>query len=312
MPRGNLTTTRTKPETQGPLRLHVPRRERISPHFMRVTLGGGDIERFRPMGYDQWFRPFLPAPEGTETSLDRVPQRLTAVSYLKLLAAPKGARPVLRNYTVRAHRPHGPEGPELDVDFVLHGHKEGAAPGPAATWAEHCSAGDTVVLVDEGIGFHAPDGVRQVVLAADESGLPALAGVLASLPADTTGTAFVEVPTPEDRQKLTAPSGVAGVSGTDVPSFFRGADLEGWQQMVANSGNLRSAEAVGEPAATFAVLPEKADADTPAPTAEFVDYYKTPVAGTRAPRGTWSCAARTSSTSSTPSPASPRSRLARC
>ncbi|MGW7413841.1 alpha/beta hydrolase [Streptomyces sp. NPDC054863] len=68
---------------------------------------------------------------------------------------------------------------------------------------------------------------------------------------------------------------VAGVSGTDVPSFFRGADPEGWQQMVAASGNLRSAEAAGEPAATFAVLPEKADADTPAPTVEFVDYYKT-------------------------------------
>ncbi|MFE2352104.1 alpha/beta hydrolase [Kitasatospora cineracea] len=69
---------------------------------------------------------------------------------------------------------------------------------------------------------------------------------------------------------------VAGVSGTDVPSFFRGADPEGWQQMVANSGNLRSAEAAGEPAATFPVLPERITADTPAPTAEFVDYYKTP------------------------------------
>ncbi|MYS33343.1 hypothetical protein K388_03913 [Streptomyces sp. KhCrAH-43] len=69
---------------------------------------------------------------------------------------------------------------------------------------------------------------------------------------------------------------VSGVSGTDVPSFFRGADPEGWQRMVANSGKLRSAEAAGEPAATFAVLPETADADTPAPTAEFVDYYKTP------------------------------------
>jgi fermentation-respiration switch protein FrsA (DUF1100 family) len=56
---------------------------------------------------------------------------------------------------------------------------------------------------------------------------------------------------------------VAGVSGTDVPSFFRDADPEGWQQMVANSGNLRSAEAAGEPAATFAVLPEKAVADSP-------------------------------------------------
>ncbi|WP_069740819.1 alpha/beta hydrolase [Streptomyces sp. EN23] len=69
---------------------------------------------------------------------------------------------------------------------------------------------------------------------------------------------------------------VAGVSGTDVPGFFRDGDPEGWQQMVAGSGDLRSAEAAGEPAATFPVLPEKADADTPAATAEFVDYYKTP------------------------------------
>jgi len=69
---------------------------------------------------------------------------------------------------------------------------------------------------------------------------------------------------------------VAGVSGTDVPSFFRDADPEGWKQMVASSGKLRSKEAAGAPAATFPVLPEKAEADTPAPVAEFIDFYKTP------------------------------------
>ncbi|OCC09187.1 alpha/beta hydrolase [Streptomyces sp. PTY087I2] len=69
---------------------------------------------------------------------------------------------------------------------------------------------------------------------------------------------------------------VAGVSGTDAPGFLRGGDPEGWARMVAASGDLRSAEAAGEPAATFPVLPEKADADTPAATAEFIDYYKTP------------------------------------
>lgn len=69
---------------------------------------------------------------------------------------------------------------------------------------------------------------------------------------------------------------VAGVSGTDVPSFFRDADPEGWTQMVANSGKLRSTEAAGAPATTFPVLPDKADADTPAPVAEFIDFYKTP------------------------------------
>ncbi|MGP3775346.1 siderophore-interacting protein [Streptomyces sp. SDT5-1] len=208
MQRGNITATRVKPESAQPLRLHVLRSERLSPHFVRVTLGGGDIAHFRPMGYDQWFRLFLPAGPDAAASLGRVPERLTTLSYLKLLGGAKETRPVLRNYTVRAHRAESPEGPELDVDFVLHGHGDDGAAGPAATWARGCTPGDMVVLVDEGTGFRLPEGVHQVALAADESGLPALAGVLASLPADITGWAVAEVPTAEDRQKLTAPPGV--------------------------------------------------------------------------------------------------------
>ncbi|MFI5660404.1 siderophore-interacting protein [Streptomyces sp. NPDC051684] len=208
MQRGNLTATRVKPESARPLRLHVLRSERLSPHFARVTLGGDDIADFRPMGYDQWFRLFLPAGPDADASLGRVPDRLTTVSYLKLLGGPKETRPVLRNYTVSAHRAEGPQGPELDVDFVLHGHGDDGAAGPAATWAEHCGPGDPVVLFDEGTGFNLPEGVRHVALAAEESGLPALAGVLASLPGDTTGWAVAEVPTSEDRRKLTAPPGI--------------------------------------------------------------------------------------------------------
>ncbi|WP_327351332.1 siderophore-interacting protein [Streptomyces sp. NBC_01304] len=205
MQRGNIAANRVKPESSAPVRLHVLRSKRLSPHFMRVTLGRGDIERFRPMGYDQWFRLFLPTGEG---SLDRIPERLTTLSYFKLLAASKDARPVLRNYTVRAHRPDGPEGPELDIDFVLHGSEPDAHAGPAAAWARSCAEGDAVVLVDEGVAFNPPEGVRQVLLAADESGLPALAGVLASLPADVTGWAVVEVPSAADRQELEGPAGI--------------------------------------------------------------------------------------------------------
>lgn len=69
---------------------------------------------------------------------------------------------------------------------------------------------------------------------------------------------------------------VAGVSATDVPSFFRSADPEGWQEMVAASGELRTAEARGDDAITFPVLPGEADDSTDPVTAEFIDYYKTP------------------------------------
>ncbi|MEU5852937.1 hypothetical protein [Saccharopolyspora shandongensis] len=40
--RTNLATRRSKPEHTELLTLRVIRRERISPHFARVTLGRGD------------------------------------------------------------------------------------------------------------------------------------------------------------------------------------------------------------------------------------------------------------------------------
>ncbi|MBA8992024.1 hypothetical protein FHW23_003311 [Curtobacterium pusillum] len=69
---------------------------------------------------------------------------------------------------------------------------------------------------------------------------------------------------------------VAGVSGTDVPSFFRDADPKAWHEQVVESGNARTEEAQGKPARMVPVLPDSVDENTPAPTAEFFDYYKTP------------------------------------
>lgn len=206
MARSNLQATRIKPATSELLTLHVVRRERISPHFARVTLGGGDIARFRPMGFDQWFRLFIPVADNN--SLSRLPHRLTSLAYLKYLTIAKTTRPVLRNYSVRAYRPDGPAGPELDVDFVLHGSTANGTAGPAATWAQNCTEGDAVAILDEGIGFNPPQSPRRVMLVADESGLPALAGILASLPADAQGRALLEVPSAEDRQPLDAPAGI--------------------------------------------------------------------------------------------------------
>ncbi|WP_410626009.1 hypothetical protein [Amycolatopsis sp. cmx-8-4] len=40
---------------------------------------------------------------------------------------------------VRAYRPDGPDGPEFDVGFVLHGSAADGTAGPAATWAQNCA-----------------------------------------------------------------------------------------------------------------------------------------------------------------------------
>lgn len=203
-----LASRLVKPETQGLVHLTVLRRERLAPHWMRITLGGGEIADFRPMGFDQWFRIFLPL--GGDEGLDRLPAKANKLfGYLRYLRIPDGVRPVMRNYSVRAFRPATADSDaELDVDFVLHGSAEDGTAGPASRWAETCEPGESVVLIDEGLAFNPERGTDRVVLVADETGLPAIAGVSASLPSRATGLAIVEVPSAEDALEFEHPAGI--------------------------------------------------------------------------------------------------------
>lgn len=206
MARTNAAQTRLKPEKSELLTLQVRHRRRLSPSFARVTLGGDDLSRFTPLGRDQWFRLFLPV---SESSLTRLPNRLDTLAYFRYLAIAKTERPVLRNYSVAAFRPTGERGPELDIDFVLHGSAAEGTAGPAATWAETCEPGDAVAILDEGILFTPPaDLGGPLAVVGDETALPAIAGILSSLPAEVAGTASIEVPAPEDVRDLDAPAGV--------------------------------------------------------------------------------------------------------
>ncbi|MDY0907969.1 siderophore-interacting protein [Microbacterium sp. CFBP9034] len=203
-----LASRLVKPETQGLVHLTVLRSERLSPHWMRVTLGGAEIDAFRPLGYDQWFRLFLPL--GGDEGLERLPAKANKLfGYLRYLRIPDGVRPVMRNYTVRAFRPATDEADaELDVDFVLHGSPEDGTAGPASRWAQTCEPGESVVLIDEGLAFNPERGTDRVVLVADETGLPAIARVCASLPSHASGLAIVEVPSAEDALEFEHPAGV--------------------------------------------------------------------------------------------------------
>jgi len=197
-----------KPASQDLLHLTVVRTERLAPHWMRVTLGGGDIARFRSMGYDQWFRIFLPL--GGDEGLDRLPAKAhKLLGYLKYLRIPDGVRPVMRNYSVRAYRPAaGDAGAEIDVDFVLHGSAADGTAGPASRWAETCTPGESVVIIDEGLAFNPARGVEHVLLIADETGLPAIASICATLPRDAAGLALIEVPSVEDTIEFERPEHV--------------------------------------------------------------------------------------------------------
>ncbi|PRX96657.1 siderophore-interacting protein [Allonocardiopsis opalescens] len=175
----------------------VLRSEQISPHLVRVTVGGDDLARYTFQGFDQWFR--LAIPVGGGTRFDNLPERIDMPGYLRYLALPKGTRPVLRNYTARAYRAGARE---LDIDFVVHGDE-----GVAGPWARVARPGESVALLDQGRGY-SPVPADWQLLVGDESALPAVAGILRDMPRDAVGHAVVELPDAADAQPTGAPEGM--------------------------------------------------------------------------------------------------------
>lgn len=180
----------------------VIRTERVSPSFQRVTLASADLVGFDWQGLDHWFRLFFPLQPGTELTLPEVKGRQWWKAYL---AIPEDQRPHCSNYTVAAHRRLG-DIAELDIDVVLHWH-DGKLSGVAA-WSAHAEVGSPVGLLDQGVLFDPPSDTDEYVLVADESGFPALRGILRDLPPDAVGTAIIEVPAEDDVTVLAAPAGV--------------------------------------------------------------------------------------------------------
>lgn len=260
--------------------------KRITPNMMRVTLGGAELERFTPAGYDQWFRLFLPR---AGQDMLRLPTRTSGLWYAEYLTTPKVRRPWVRNYTVRAARP---DLHEIDVDFVLHaGSEEGAAAGasddhgadahgsgPGAGFAEAADRGMRVGLLDQGVGYDPRHAHDWTLLVADESGLPAVAGICETLPRDARGIAVIEVPTAEDRQEVRAPAGVelrwvVRAAADAVPGQAALAELRDLD--LAEPGGQVHAFAVGESSlATGARRYLVGERGVPRTHVDFVGYWR--------------------------------------
>ena len=151
----------------------------LSPSLHRLVFTGADVARMKTEGPDQRIKVFFPLP-GQDAA--EVPSGEDWYARYRELADDQ--RPPMRTYTLRQLR--AAQG-EVDVDFVLHGET-----GPASRWAVHAQPGDRVVLLapdavcaesSEGWEWKPPAGVGQVLLVADETALPAVAGILEELAA---------------------------------------------------------------------------------------------------------------------------------
>jgi NADPH-dependent ferric siderophore reductase len=111
---------------------------------------------------------------------------------------PDGAHGVsLRSYTARRQ---DPAAGLVEIDFVLHGD------GPAAAWAAAAVPG--ALLGSAGGGSLGERPAGQLLLAGDETALPAIARILAEAAPTAVGTALLEVAGPAEEQPLPAPAGV--------------------------------------------------------------------------------------------------------
>jgi NADPH-dependent ferric siderophore reductase len=186
----------------------VIRTEQLSPHMIRIVLGGSGFETFTPNDFTDAYVKVVIVRDDVDVSA--LPHPLTLDSFDEL---PESHRPAVRTYTVRhvdADRR------ELSIDFVVHGEQ-----GAAAPWAASARPGQPAYLMGPS-GAYAPDPAADWhLLAADEAGLPALSAALEALPSNAIGRAFIEVGGPDDEVPLVAPDGV------EVRWIYRGgrADL---------------------------------------------------------------------------------------
>lgn len=182
----------TEPARRG-RRLHrgpVRRTARLTPHMIRVVLGGEGLAEFGAGEFTDHYVKLLFRRPGVEYPEPFDMERIRA-------ELPREQWPSTRTYTVRAW---DPAAAELTIDFVRHGDK-----GLAGPWAAAARPGEDIFFNGPG-GAYAPSPEADWhLLAGDESALPAIAASLERVPRGAPVRVFAEVAGPEEEQDLPTP-----------------------------------------------------------------------------------------------------------
>ena len=183
----------------------VVRSEQLTPHLIRVVLGGKGFDTFTANEYTDAYVKIAFVNHGVDVGELAQPFTLDSFNALQ--------RPTVRTYTVRDV---DTERREISIDFVVHGEH-----GVAGPWAAAAIPGQPAYLMGPS-GAYAPDPAADWHLfAGDEAAVPAIGAALEALPDNAIGKVFIEVAGPEDEIALSAPAGV------EVRWIYRGgrADL---------------------------------------------------------------------------------------
>jgi NADPH-dependent ferric siderophore reductase len=139
----------------------VRRIEKLTPRMLRIVFGGPELAGFN------WNGP---------------------AAHIKLILGSIGpeteARPLSRTYTPRHF--DAARG-ELTVDFVLHGE------GPASTWAAQAQVGQPMLIAGPGRFYAVDEQAQWLLVAGDESAIPAVATILEVVPDHVRTQVLLEV-----------------------------------------------------------------------------------------------------------------------
>ncbi|MEU1400720.1 siderophore-interacting protein [Micromonospora zamorensis] len=180
-----------KPNRSKLHRGRVLRVEWVTPHMVRVVLGGEGLQEFTAEQYtDHYVKLIFPLgdiqyPEPLDLSVIRQD-------------FPRDQWPKTRTYTVRKWDPNAVE---LSVDFVYHGES-----GLAAPWAAKVKPGEEIYFSGPGGGYSPSTEADWHLFIGDESALPAIGASLEALPPGAVAKAFIEVSGPEEEQEIKTPA----------------------------------------------------------------------------------------------------------
>ncbi|MFJ9442055.1 siderophore-interacting protein [Kitasatospora sp. NPDC101235] len=215
---------------------------RITPRTARITFAAEELPDTVGTAPDQQLKLCFPRPGQREPVLP-ARQGDPMGWYQAYQAIPEAERPVMRSFTLRRRRP----GTRLvEIDFVLHGDT-----GPAAAWALRAAPGDRLGMVGPSVLYAPPVAFAEaaaaadwVLLAGDETALPALATLVEALPAGERVYAWIEVADRAERQDLESRADLevewlyrdGAAPGTVLTEAFRDAVLPGGEPFVWLAG----------------------------------------------------------------------------
>ena len=153
----------------------------LGPRLRRITLTGPGLAGFAAHGPTDHVKVFFPP------TSDGAPALPTVRDGAWVDRGSPGL--TYREYTVRTHAPGAGA---VVLDMTAHAH------GPAGRWVAQAAPGQQLALLGPKTSKLPPLDRPWYLLAADESGLPALLNWLDRLPAGTRVAAFVEVDGPQD------------------------------------------------------------------------------------------------------------------